>query len=88
MVAKDNIWRIVTAAVSCFLMAVSGTQYLFSVFAPELKDRLHYTQVLPFPHYAQDQINLVTTFGNLGIYLGGIIPGEKIAYAHLARTSV
>lgn len=43
------------------LMTAAGTEYMFSTYAPDLKDLMGYTQT---------QINFVGTCTNLGIYLG------------------
>eukprot|EP01091_Cochliopodium_minus_P018499 TRINITY_DN7523_c0_g1_i1.p1 TRINITY_DN7523_c0_g1~~TRINITY_DN7523_c0_g1_i1.p1 ORF type:complete len:482 (-),score=105.48 TRINITY_DN7523_c0_g1_i1:62-1507(-) len=51
--------------ISAIVMLVSGLQYIFGVFAPQLKTIFNYSQT---------EINLIGTLGNFGIYLA-ILPG-------------
>ncbi|RPA94478.1 MFS general substrate transporter [Choiromyces venosus 120613-1] len=61
-----RIARFVSLAASTCIALSSGTNYVYSAYAPQLATRLHLTAT---------ESNLIGTFGNLGMYLSGIPSG-------------
>eukprot|EP00011_Vannellida_sp_DIVA3-517-6-12_P014949 CAMPEP_0114627642 /NCGR_PEP_ID=MMETSP0168-20121206/12404_1 /TAXON_ID=95228 ORGANISM="Vannella sp., Strain DIVA3 517/6/12" /NCGR_SAMPLE_ID=MMETSP0168 /ASSEMBLY_ACC=CAM_ASM_000044 /LENGTH=123 /DNA_ID=CAMNT_0001838987 /DNA_START=123 /DNA_END=491 /DNA_ORIENTATION=+ len=48
-------------AAGLFMMAASGTQYMFSAYSPQVKDLLSYDQ---------SQVNFIGSMANVGVYIG------------------
>ncbi|KAI5781250.1 major facilitator superfamily domain-containing protein [Geopyxis carbonaria] len=65
---RRNIARWVSLGASTAISLAAGTNYVYSAYAPQLGERLH---------LSAKEINLIGTFGNLGMYLSGI-PGGML----------
>jgi MFS family permease len=61
--------RITTLLTSLFVALGSGTNYVYSAYAPQLGARLHITHT---------QLNVVGLAGNVGVYLSGPIWGRIV----------